>query len=97
MSKLKELGIAFKPTFKKEELEALLPVKPALLPDDPILLEKSIAAKRAALIDPAYLHFRVYDHKDRFVREYTVAIHGEIAGHLAEQFSTKIGGTVQSE
>jgi septal ring-binding cell division protein DamX len=39
--------------------------------------------------------FEVYDKNGALVRTYTVQIHGDGAKELAEEFATKIGGTVQ--
>ncbi len=86
MTNLKELGIKFDPSQKKEVLYALLP-KEEKKPEEPAT-EKE---------ETEVFLYAVFDSKFRLVRTYTVAIHGQIAEQLAEQFAQKIGGTVQIE
>lgn len=51
--------------------------------------EPTVEEKETKPTEPTEFH--VYDADGRFVRTYSVAIHGEDAGKLAKQFSTNPG------
>lgn len=57
--------------------------------------DKKVADALKAIRNDGKTEFSVYDAEGRYIRVYTLEVHGENAGQLANQFATKIKGTVK--
>lgn len=60
------------------------------------VLDAQVAAVLDSVKSDGVTEFSVYDEGGKFVRTYSVEIHGKEAKQLARQFATKIKGTIKN-